>query len=92
MKHADSPEIPGCIIVLNALRDISLGRSGNRFNVPPCPLSMVKCRLAVFDADGTLFNSEQAVFSSIRHTARELGLPEISEAQMRTHLGPPLDQ
>ncbi len=51
----------------------------------------IRYRLAVFDADGTLFDSAPGILASIRHTIETLGLPEISEAQMRTHLGPPVD-
>ena len=51
----------------------------------------LRYRLVIFDADGTLFDSAPGILASIRHTMETLGLPEISEAQMRTHLGPPVD-
>jgi phosphoglycolate phosphatase len=47
-------------------------------------------RLVLFDLDGTLVDSSPGIFSSVRHAARELGLPAPTSAQLRAMVGPPL--
>jgi phosphoglycolate phosphatase len=47
-------------------------------------------RLVLFDLDGTLVDSSPGIFSSVRHAARELGLPAPTDAQLRAMVGPPL--
>ncbi|MGY1802801.1 HAD hydrolase-like protein [Blastococcus sp. SYSU D00922] len=47
-------------------------------------------RLVLFDLDGTLVDSSPGIWSSVRHAARELGLPEPTPAQLRAMVGPPL--
>ena len=42
----------------------------------------------LFDLDGTLVDSSEGIFNSIRMAQETLRLPEISAAQMRTHIGP----
>jgi len=44
----------------------------------------------VFDLDGTLFDSEQGILSSILHTMDTLGKPVPKELDMREMIGPPL--
>jgi phosphoglycolate phosphatase len=47
-------------------------------------------RLVLFDLDGTLVDSTPGIWTSIRAAAAELGLPEPTEAQLRSMVGPPL--
>ena len=47
-------------------------------------------RLVLFDLDGTLVDSSPGIFSSVRHAARELGLPAPTPEQLRAMVGPPL--
>jgi phosphoglycolate phosphatase len=47
-------------------------------------------RLVLFDLDGTLVDSTPGIVASVRHAARELGLPEPSVEQLRAMIGPPL--
>lgn len=44
----------------------------------------------LFDLDGTLLETEPGILASFRHTLQTLGLPPRSDAQLRTHIGPPL--
>lgn len=46
--------------------------------------------LVIFDFDGTLADTSPGIFNSIRHASQTLGLPAISERQMRSFIGPPL--
>ncbi|WP_206340054.1 HAD hydrolase-like protein [Blastococcus litoris] len=47
-------------------------------------------RLVLFDLDGTLVDSSPGIAASVRHAARELGLPEPTPEQLRAMVGPPL--
>ena len=47
-------------------------------------------RLVLFDLDGTLVDSSPGIWASVRHAARELGLPEPTPQQLRAMVGPPL--
>lgn len=53
---------------------------------------MSRYRLAIFDADGTLFDSLEGIYASIRHTIGEMGLRDLSDEEMRLHIGPPVDE
>ncbi len=46
--------------------------------------------MVLFDLDGTLVDSTQGIWTSTRAAAAELGLPEPTEAQLRSMVGPPL--
>lgn len=48
--------------------------------------------LAVFDADGTLFDSIDGIYASIRHTITEMGLRTLTDTEMKLHIGPPVDE
>jgi phosphoglycolate phosphatase len=48
-------------------------------------------RLVLFDLDGTLVDSTPGIWASIRVAAAELGLPEPTPEQLRSMVGPPLD-
>ncbi|MBB3676824.1 HAD hydrolase-like protein [Modestobacter versicolor] len=47
-------------------------------------------RLVLFDLDGTLVDSTPGIWASIRVAAAQLGLPEPTEGQLRSMVGPPL--
>jgi phosphoglycolate phosphatase len=47
-------------------------------------------RLVLFDLDGTLVDSSPGIWSSVRHAAGVLGLPEPTPEQLRAMVGPPL--
>ena len=44
----------------------------------------------VFDLDGTLFEAEEGILSSVRNTMREMNLPIPAGADLRQVIGPPL--
>jgi len=48
-------------------------------------------RLVLFDLDGTLVDSTPGIWASIRVAAAALGLPEPTPGQLRSMVGPPLD-
>ena len=48
-------------------------------------------RLVLFDLDGTLVDSTPGIWASIRVAAAELGLPEPTPEQLRSMVGPPLE-
>jgi phosphoglycolate phosphatase len=47
-------------------------------------------RLVLFDLDGTLVDSTPGIWASIRVAVAALGLPAPTEAQLRSMVGPPL--
>lgn len=50
-------------------------------------------RLIIFDLDGTLADTSEGIFNSIRYTQEKLGLyPPETEEQMRSHIGPPVEE
>lgn len=46
-------------------------------------------RGVIFDLDGTLLDTSEGVFASVRHTVEALGKPALDEATLRTFIGPP---
>jgi phosphoglycolate phosphatase len=48
-------------------------------------------RLVLFDLDGTLVDSTPGIWASIRVAVAELGLPEPTPGQLRSMVGPPLE-
>jgi phosphoglycolate phosphatase len=48
-------------------------------------------RLVLFDLDGTLVDSTPGIWASIRVAAAALGLPEPTPGQLRSMVGPPLE-
>ncbi len=46
----------------------------------------------LFDLDGTLVDSVPGIWASIRVAAAELGLPEPTPEQLRSMVGPPLEE
>ena len=59
---------------------------------------MNKYKLVMFDLDGTLTDSgpgivkSPGILNSIRYTQKMMELPEITEEQMRSHVGPPMEE
>ena len=49
---------------------------------------MLKC--AIFDLDGTLTQSEEGIWNSVKYAAEKLGFPEPDAATLRKFIGPPL--
>ncbi len=46
--------------------------------------------VVVFDMDGTLLDTSPGIFATANHTMRTLGFPELTDAQLRKFVGPPL--
>ena len=49
---------------------------------------MRKC--VIFDLDGTLTQSEEGIWNSVKYAAQKLGFPEPDAATLRKFIGPPL--
>lgn len=48
--------------------------------------------LVIFDMDGTLADTSEGIFNSIRYTQKMMDLPEITHEQMLSHVGPPMEE
>ncbi len=46
----------------------------------------------IFDFDGTVADTGKGVFRCICESLKKIGLPELSEASLRTFIGPPLHE
>lgn len=54
---------------------------------------MNQYRLIIFDLDGTLADTSEGIFNSIRYTQEKMGLfPRETDEQMRSHIGPPVTE
>ena len=53
---------------------------------------MAKYSTIIFDLDGTLVDTSEGIFNSIRFAQQQLHLPEITPQQMRSHIGPPMQE
>ena len=53
---------------------------------------MTKYRLVIFDLDGTIADTSPGIFNSIRYAQKMMGLCEITDEQMRSHVGPPMEE
>ncbi len=49
-----------------------------------------KMKLVIFDLDGTLLDTSPGIVESVRFAADHLGLPQLSEEQLLSFVGPPL--
>ena len=47
-------------------------------------------RVALFDLDGTLTESEPGLVNSVKYALEKMGAPEASDDQLRSFIGPPL--
>ena len=49
-----------------------------------------KYKLAIFDLDGTLLDTSEGIMSSVRYTVDKKKLRELSEDEIKTFIGPPI--
>lgn len=47
-------------------------------------------KAAVFDVDGTLLDTKEGVLSSVKYAIQTCGLPMLSEEELNTFIGPPI--
>lgn len=47
-------------------------------------------KLVIFDLDGTLMDTSSGILLAVRDAIKEHGMPELSEEQLRTFIGPPI--
>lgn len=52
----------------------------------------MRYRLFIFDLDGTLVDTSPGIMDSVRYVERRMGLPPVTEEQLRTFIGPPLEE
>lgn len=51
---------------------------------------MKSYKAVIFDLDGTLADTSEGIYNSIRFAQKTMGLGEITAEQMRSHVGPPM--
>lgn len=51
---------------------------------------MKKYEIAVFDVDGTLLDTTEGVLASVKYTIDEMGFAPLSDEQLLTFIGPPI--
>lgn len=51
---------------------------------------MTNFTTVLWDLDGTIVDSSPGVFESFRYTLKTLGLPDVTDDQLKTFMGPPL--
>lgn len=51
---------------------------------------MKKYDIAVFDVDGTLLDTTEGVLAAVIYTIKKYNLPTLSEEQLKTFIGPPV--
>ena len=51
-----------------------------------------KYKYVAFDLDGTLIDTSEGIFSSIRYAVKESGLRELTDEELHTFIGPPLQR
>lgn len=49
-----------------------------------------KYEVVVFDVDGTLLDTSEGVLAAVSYAIKESSLPELSEEEMKTFIGPPI--
>lgn len=52
--------------------------------------SLIKANLILFDLDGTLIDSGEGIFNSLRYMMEQMGLPAHSNDELACFVGPPL--
>ncbi len=53
-------------------------------------MKVKKYDVAVFDVDGTLLDTTEGIVEAVKYTIRQYGLSELSEAELLTFIGPPV--
>lgn len=53
---------------------------------------MNRYNLVIFDLDGTLADTSPGIYNSIRYVQNMLNLHPITDEQMRSHIGPPMEE
>lgn len=51
---------------------------------------MGKYKCAIFDLDGTIMDTSLGVLNSVNYTINKMGLKELTEDELRTFIGPPI--
>ena len=51
-----------------------------------------KYQLVIFDLDGTLADTLPGVINCVKYVQKKMSLPEITEAQLYSHVGPPMEE
>lgn len=51
-----------------------------------------KYKLVIFDLDGTLADTSLGVINCVKYVQKKMSLPEITEAQLYSHVGPPMEE
>lgn len=51
-----------------------------------------KYRLVIFDLDGTLMDTSEGILASVKYTIEKTGTPNLSQEQMKTFIGPPIQK
>lgn len=46
----------------------------------------------IFDLDGTLADTSEGIYNCVRYTQNKMNLPEITDAQLHSHIGPPMHE
>ena len=46
--------------------------------------------VVIFDLDGTLLDTSEGILNSVSHVIAQLGLEPLSQAQLKTFIGPPV--
>lgn len=49
-------------------------------------------KLVIFDFDGTIADTSQGIINSVKYVQRKMALPEITQRQMYSHIGPPMEE
>lgn len=50
----------------------------------------MKFDTVIFDVDGTLIDNSQGIYNCIRYALQKMGLPDLSDSELRAFVGPPL--
>lgn len=53
---------------------------------------MDKYNTIIWDLDGTLADTSEGIYNSIRYVQQKMNLPQITNEQMRSHIGPPIQE
>ena len=51
-----------------------------------------KYKLVIFDLDGTLMDTSEGILSAVKYTIDKAGMSELTEEQMKSFIGPPIQK